>query len=210
MVDYCSWRPFHLIEETNSIYWGGRVWAGYNILQSLTSSHKLREKGKKIIKIIALTWTMRMKTGEVCLIPLPLKGFFSDGSLIPLSRWSSCLQNFLVHMAICVSDLWAHFRGRLPLHVFLIPWVTTSYRTGRDSECRIPNCNSKYLGFSEALWHRKRLHSGGCTEKGFQAFSLPTVSCPWKALGGHKSARQEETYFLENWDIIHTPHNLPT
>lgn len=32
---------------------GGRVWAGYDVVQLLISSLKLREKGRKVIKIIS-------------------------------------------------------------------------------------------------------------------------------------------------------------
>lgn len=73
-----------------------------------------------------------METCEVCLIPLPPKGFVRDGSPIPLSYCPACLQDCLSHMAVCVSDLWAHLRLGPPLQMFLIPCAITSYKMGRE------------------------------------------------------------------------------
>lgn len=145
-----------------------------------------------------------METCEVCLIPLPPKGFVSGGSLIPHSTTApQGLHNFLLHVAVCVSDLWAHFRFRLPLQMFLIPWATTSYKMGREwVSAEFPTAIPT---FPEALGHRATAEWRVHKERGFQAFLFAYRIMPLEGslLVVTKSVRQEETYFLTNWEFIH-------
>lgn len=163
---------------------------------------------------------MRLETCEVCLIHCHLsKGFFSD-----LGAWFLTLpllfmpKNFsFTHRNLCLWSL-----GSLQCSICMLanstgvfnPMSITNYKTGRDSECRIPNYNSYNLGFPEAIGHGVRdcTVDGAQRRKGLPNFSLGLLYHDpgrGKSCGGHKKRRQEKTYFFKNGERIHIPYNSP-
>lgn len=92
------------------------------------------------------------------------------------------------------------------------PMSITNYKTGRDSECRIPNYNSYDLGFPEAVGHGVRdcTVDGAQRRKGLPSFSLGLLYHDpgrGKSCGGHKKRRQEKkpTFLkMEREFIYHT------
>lgn len=81
---------------------------------------------------------------------------------------------------------------------------------GRDGECRIPSCDSCYLGFPEAVGHEGRDCTVHRDERASKLSSLPTVSCPWKreVLWWHQKRETRKNLLFKKWrKIIHIPYN---
>lgn len=163
---------------------------------------------------------MRLETCEVCLIHCHLsKGFFSD-----LGAWFLTLPLFFMpkNFSFTHGNLRLWSLGSLQCSICMLanstgdfnPMSITSYKTGRDSECRIPNYNSYDLGFPEAVGHGVRdcTVDGAQRRKGLPSFSLGLLYHDpgrGKSCGGHKKRRQEKTYFFKNGERIHIPYNSP-